>query len=280
MRLKVSVLADGTILLDGERATFEQLDTALAKVKEANGQVWYYREAAPGEPPPAAKQFIQRVLSLKVPVSLSNKPDFSTWVDAKGVAHPRIASEIYMPQVESHRELDPYFAKVRATAAAKGPGDGLVIVRPDRTMLVLPRLAETAELKKMADGMKKMVPDTVQRNIAAIAFTVFEPGPGGVAGLAEVGKAIPFLGMLVGLSYIGHAVWVFEGHASAIAAGCRDADILIVDSAMLPLLAKGWDAEAAAAMRSVNILVHNRANFTLGAIRKVGTDPSRFEFTS
>jgi hypothetical protein len=249
-------------------------------VKEANGQVWYYREAGAGEPPPVAKQLVQRLVAQKIPTSLSNKPDFSTWVDSKGVAHPRAAAEVYMPEVEAHGELDAYFAKVRNTAAGKGAGDGLVIVRPDRTMMVLPRLAETAELKKMADGMRKMVPDTVQRNVAVIAFTVFEPGANGVAGLAEVSKAIPFLGMLVGLSYIGHAVWVFEGHASAIAAGCRDADLLFVDSAMRPLLARGWDDEAAAVMRSVNILVHNRANFTLAAIRKLGTDPSRFEFTS
>ena len=102
--------------------------------------------------------------------------------------------------------------------------------------------------------------------------------PESPAGSLEVGKAIPFLGMLVGFAYIGHAVWVFEGHQSALDAGCRDADILIVDSAMRPLLASGWDASAAAVMRNVNILVNNRANFALSAIRKVGADPSRIEF--
>ena len=59
---------------------------------------------------------------------------------------------------------------------------------------------------------------------------------------------------------------------------CRDADILIVDNAMRPFLVPGWDAQAAAVMRSANILVHNRANFGLAAIRKMGADPTAFEF--
>jgi hypothetical protein len=84
--------------------------------------------------------------------------------------------------------------------------------------------------------------------------------------------------MLVGLSYIGHAVWVFEGHASALAAGCREADVLIVDSAMRPLLPPAWDADAAAAMRNGNILVHNRATFQLAMLRKAGTDAARLQF--
>ena len=281
MRLKVSVLADGTILVEGKPATFEELDRALAQTKEAKGQVWYHRQAAKGEPPPAAKQVVQRVIALKLPISISSKPDFSDWVDAKGVSHPRSAppaGDVYMPKVGERTGMDAYFAKVRSTAAGNGAGDGLVIVKPDRTLMVMPRLAESEQLKKMAESVKKMVPATTQRNIAVIGFTVFDAGPEGVSGLAEVGKAIPFLGMLVGFSYIGHAVWIFEGHESALAEGCRDADILMVDSAMRPFLEQGWDAKAAAVMRNVNILIHNRANFSLAAIRKVGTDASKIEF--
>jgi hypothetical protein len=281
--LKVSVRADGTVLVEGRQATLEQLDAALAEAKASNGQVWYHREAVRGGAPPTAKEVIQRIVALKLPVSLSSKPDFSDWVDAKGVSHPRNAPKpvaVYMPEVEARSGLEDYFANVRKSAAGRGPGDGLVIVRPNRTMTVLPRLAESDELKKMAEGMNHIVPATTQRNIAAIAFTVFDAAAGGAAALTEVSKAIPFMGMLVGLSYIGHAVWVFEGHPSALVEGCRNADLLLVDSAMRPLLANGWDAEAAAVMRHANILVHSRANFGLLAIRKIGTDPSRIEFSS
>jgi hypothetical protein len=285
MRLKVSVLADGTILVEAQPATFEQLDAALTRTKAANGQVWYYREAGRSQPPPEAMKVVKRIVELKLPISLSSKPDFSDWVDGKGVSHPRNAAEspaaeLQMPAVAVRSDIEEYFAGVRRTATGKGSGDGLVIVKPDRTNLVLPRLAETAALKSMAENMAKLVPAAPPRQIAAIAYTVFETAADAAPGLVEVSKAIPFLGMLVGFSYIGHAVWVFEGHDSALAAGCRDADLLLVDSAMRPLLAAGWDARAAAVMRSVNILVHNRANFQLSAIRKLGADPSRFEFSA
>jgi hypothetical protein len=275
---KVSVLANGTVLVDGVPATLEELDTALAGAKH----VWYYREAARGEPPPIARDVIQRLIARKLPITLSSKPDFSDWVDAKGVSHqrgtPAPGGSVRMPDVEERGEMDEYFATVRRTAAGRGEGEGLVIVKPDRTLMVLPRMAESPQLKKMADDISQIVPPAKPRNIAAIAYTEFEAGPQGV-GLAEVGRAIPFLGMLVGLSYIGHAVWVFEGHASAIAAGCRDADLLIVDSAMRPLLVDGWDAQAASVMRSVNIVVHSRATFQLSAVQKMGDNPSGFEFS-
>lgn len=267
------MLADGTVLVDGKAATLEELDSALASTKQANGQVWYYREGGRSEPPPVAKQVIDRVVAHKVTISLSSKPDFSDWVDAKGVSHPRAA-----PAPEESGEMDEYFATVRRTAAGKGPGEGLVIVKPDRTLMVLPRMAESPELKGMAENVARIVPPDKQRNIAAIAHTLFEAGPEGTVGLAEVGKAIPFLGMLVGLSYIGHAVWVFDGQDSTLIAGCRDADIVIVDSDLRSSLPTGWDARAAAVMRSANILVHNRANFGLAAIRKLGNNPKGFEF--
>jgi hypothetical protein len=83
---------------------------------------------------------------------------------------------------------------------------------------------------------------------------------------------------MVGLSYNGHAVWVFDGVGSAQLAGCRESDMLIVDSAVRSSLPAGWDAKVAAVMRNPNILVHNRAKSSLGAIRKVGTNPRSFEF--
>src|SRR5215471_16272904 len=122
MRLKVCVLADGTIQVEGRPATIDELDAALSRAKEANGQVWYYREAAKGEAPPLARQVIQRVAALKLPISLSSKPDFSDWVDAKGVSHPRHspkAGTVHMPEVGERYGLDEYFATVRRTAAGK-----------------------------------------------------------------------------------------------------------------------------------------------------------------
>jgi len=285
LRLKISLLASGAILLDGQPADLEQLDGALERVKQHHGQVWYYRESGGVQPPPAGLAVIQLVMRHKLPISLSSKADFSDWVDGKGVSHPRGAEGATargagprMPEVSMRSDIQEVFARLRQTAAAPGVEGGLAILKPDRTHLVMPRLAATPSLESMAKNMDRLIPGAVKRNIAVIAYTLFDAQPGTVPGLAEVSKAIPFLGILVGLSYIGHAVWVFEGHASALAAGCRDADVLIVDSAMRVYLAPAWAADAAAAMRNPNILVHDRATFQLAMVRKAGTDGKGLQF--
>jgi hypothetical protein len=280
MRLKISVLASGAILLDGKPADLDQIDAALRAARQANSkaQVWYYREAAAGTPPPQGLAVFQRIVQHKLAISLSSKPDFSDWVDAKGVSRPRTAegaaAALRMPEVSSRSDIQEVLAKVRKDARS----GGLVILKPDRTHLVMPRLAESDELRKMAEHMDRMVPASTKRNIAAIAHTIFECPPGAAPTLPDISNAIPFLGILVGLSYIGHAVWVFEGHPSTLAAGCREADLLVVDSVMRPLLAPGWEADAAAAMRNPNILVHDRATFRLAAIRKAGENTHQLQF--
>jgi hypothetical protein len=225
-----------------------------------------------------AKEVVQRIAQYKLAISLSSKADFSDWVDAKGVSRPRAAEgsagALRMPEVSSRSDIHEVLAKVRADART----GGLVILKPDRTHLVLPRLAQSDELRQMAEQMDRMIPAATPRNIAAIACTVFECAPGVPPSLTDISKAIPFLGILVGLSYIGHAVWVFEGHPTTLATGCRDADILIVDSVVRPLLAPGWEDEAASAMRNANILVHDRTTFRLAAIRKCGEGAEGLQF--
>ncbi len=268
MRIKISVLASGNILLDGQEADSQQLDAAIEKARQEQGQVWYYREAAGAPPSAQAQALIQSVVRNKLPISLSSKADFSDWVDGKGVSRPRAEpapppADVRVPEVSSRSDIEEVFARLRRTAV-----DGIAILKPDRTHIVMPRLANAESLEATAKMMDNLVPGAVKRNIAVIAATVFETGAGAVPGLEDVSKAIPFLGMLVGLSYIGHCVWVFEGHESALAAGCREADVLIVDSVLRRKLCAGWDLSCAATMRNANILVHDRADLQLGVLRR------------
>lgn len=287
MKLKISVLASGTILLDGQAADLEQLEVALENVKQGRGQVWCYRESAGSQLPPAGLAVFQRLVQHKLPISLSSKADFSDWVDGKGISRPRAAESAAaagagaaprMPEVSIRSDIQEVFARLRQTAAAPQAEGGLAILKPDRTHLVMPRLAPSESLETMAKNMDRLIPGAVKRNIAVIACTIFDTKDGAAPGLAEVSHAIPFLGILVGLSYIGHAVWVFEGHASAMEAGCKDADVLIVDSAMRGFLPSSWAADAAAVMRNPNVLVHNRATVKLAIIRKAGMDGDRLQF--
>jgi hypothetical protein len=76
-------------------------------------------------------------------------------------------------------------------------------------------------------------------------------------------EAIPFFGLLMGLSSIGHSVWIFDGAANVFEYGCREADVLIVDSARLTTLSSGWQSSAKNLMRAPQILVHDRASYQL-----------------
>lgn len=270
MILKLSVLATGAVLLDGDLIAMGALDAKLASVDKQSTTIWYYREAAAKNPPPEAQAVIQLVVKHKLRISMSSQPDFSDYVDAKGVSHPRVAAAApRMPDVVVPSNIAEIFENIRKLAAGdKGQG-GLVILRPNRTYLTVPRMPDNPELKKFADGLAHLVPPGVQRNIAVIANTNFEPPT-----VAAVDQAIPFFGLLMGLSYLGHAVWVFEGHASALEAGLHDADALLVDSAVVPSLAPGWLDTARSTMRSANILVHDRATYQLRVVSKLGAADS------
>jgi hypothetical protein len=111
-----------------------------------------------------------------------------------------------------------------------------------------------------------------------LKISVLASGLGSKTSVAEVAKAVPFLGILMGFSYSGHAVWIFDGEASQLIEGCRDADVLIVDSAVVPTLEPGWQDQVAKAMRNVNILIHERADFKLRIVRKAGAADGPLEF--
>jgi len=263
---------------------FEELRRALESAKRDQGIVWYYRESAAQSPPQHALQVLNMVVQNQLRISLSSKPDFSDYVDSKGISHPRMPAPalrapqpavitepdgpLPMPDVVNCDNIEDIFAKVRKTASGDRRRASLVVLRPDREYLVLPAMAQTPALKYAALSLERLVPATVKRNIAVVAYTVFpasdEPN------IHEVGRAIPFLGMLMGLTYIGHAVWVFEGHPSAFTSGCRYADVLIVDSCMMDALQPDWQDAAPAVMRNANILVHDRGTFQLRILHKVG----------
>lgn len=106
-------------------------------------------------------------------------------------------------------------------------------------------------------SIEQIISRKQKRKVAAIAYTELN------SLRADISKAIPFFGFLLGFAYIGHAVWVFEGHPSALAAGCRDADVLIVDGGMVPHLQEDWVTVASGAMKRAEIYVHDRATYSL-----------------
>jgi hypothetical protein len=170
----------------------------------------------------------------------------------------------HIPEVQSVQNIEAVFAEARKAAGGESRPPGAVVderfyvvVTPGRMVMYKPCPAPGSMAPQQVAQIEKLLPSTIKRNIAVIANTELQ------AVMKEISKAIPFIGMLMGFAYIGHAVWIFEGHPEALQAGCREADLLIVDSGMAPFLSKDWLAAAQGVMRHPEIYVHDRATFKL-----------------
>ena len=167
----------------------------------------------------------------------------------------------HIPEVDVLPDIDKIFNRARSAADESiQDKDGLyrrqvIIVTPGR-LLVGKKCPIPSELSQdEISRLLALIPPHPPRNIAVIAYTYLD------ALKEDLLKAIPFFGYLLGFATIGHRVWVFEGHPSALAAGCAQADMLIVDGALLPDLDKNesWREVAVSAMRGNQIKVIPRS---------------------
>jgi hypothetical protein len=149
------------------------------------------------------------------------------------------------------------FEQVR-TEARNG---NLVVLRLDGMHLLLPAMPSNSVRPEMKAAVEKLIPSTTKRMVAVIGDTSWASASH--PSLQAANQAVPFWGLLMGFSSIGHAVWVFDGSGELLCAGCSGADVLIVDSASLVTLPNSWQMEAAKVMRNPQILVHDRASYKL-----------------
>jgi hypothetical protein len=273
--LKVSVLASGSILLDGREIGLSELEEAFQAAKLNGSVVKYYRENPEGESPPEVEAVLKLIIANRMRVALYTTPDFSRQPELETA--PQASNVIEWPGIEV------FFAKVRKQAAGSR---GVSLVRPDRVHFILPAPPPGAISPQMIEGVTAIIPSEQPRNVAAIAvrgaLAAGAPAkdPAKPPALPEIAKRVPFFGLLIGLAYTGHAVWIFEASPEVVTAGCEEADVLIVDSEALSSLPKGWAEDAALAMRNANILVYDRGTQKIGALRIAGEIPGRIEFPS
>jgi hypothetical protein len=86
--VKITVRSSGSVLLDGRPITLPDLERRFKALKAADGTVWYHRENATRGGPPEASAVVRLIIKYKLPIRLSTKPDFSDYVDERGVSHP------------------------------------------------------------------------------------------------------------------------------------------------------------------------------------------------
>ena len=167
-----------------------------------------------------------------------------------------------MPEVDHLKDVHRVFDQARKSAAGEqapvqDPSRKVVLVTPGRMLMLQPCPPPGSMPQKVVSQIERLVSPKVKRKIAVIAYTELQAITKGLS------QAIPFFGMLVGMAYIGHSVWIFEGHATALAAGCKEADVLIVDSGMVPHLPADWRILAASGAPKLEIYVHDRTNHSL-----------------
>jgi hypothetical protein len=182
-----------------------------------------------------------------------------------------------MPEVDVPPDLDARFARARriasgdeVVASPRGRVEGqrhLVIVTPGRMCMMQPCPRPGSMQADTVAAIEQVAPSSKPLTIAVIALTELS------ALRANLAKAIPFVGYLFGLAYLGHTVVVFEGHASALRAGCRDADLIIVDEAMIPFLSRDWLTVAWSVTRTPQALVFGRTG-SLKRLTRKGAPPA------
>src|SRR5262245_18023897 len=115
-----------------------------------------------------------------------------------------------MPEVDQPPDVEELFSRVRQLAAAESAAPGgpprhhVVVVTPGRLLMQVPSPAPGSIPEEQVASMERLLSSGVRRQVAAIGYTELR------ALQTRLAEAIPFLGMLIGLAYIGHAVWVFE----------------------------------------------------------------------
>ncbi len=164
--------------------------------------------------------------------------------------------QVHMPEVDIRPGLEEVFTQAKALAqeetilADKSHFRRVVIISPGRLLLIKDSYPEDTLPSESRLSLEKLLPSDHTLKIAVIAFTEMD------ALRKDIRKAIPFFDYLLGFAYLGHAVWIFEGHASVLEMGCRGADFVLVDQRMVEFLDPDWKeiVEQKAGVRNVRIL--------------------------
>ncbi len=165
--------------------------------------------------------------------------------------------------VDTDRDLRPVFAQARQRSAGtiEAPGSAntgraVAIVTPGRLIMPVACPPTNAVSAEMLAAVRRIVSENPKQQITVIADNNIVKE--GAFTAREANALIPFLGYLMGMAFDGHTVVVFEGHPSALAAGCKGSTLLLVDQAMLGHLQSDCAQVAASSMEAPQILIFGR----------------------
>ncbi|HEY3838466.1 MAG TPA: hypothetical protein VGL72_17925 [Bryobacteraceae bacterium] len=256
-------MASGKILLEGREVSLAELESALKTAKLDGATIHYYQENPAGEPPAEWMAVMKLIADNRLRIALTPLAESSE-------SAPRPSNVLEFPGTES------FFSKVRRKTAGSR---SVSLVRSELTHFILPAPPAGTISEQMVAGVKAVLNSDQPRNIGAIAAADALAGdPSKPPTLPDVARHVPFFGLLMGLAYLGHAVWIFEAVASLLADGCEEADLLLVDSNAIATLPSGWSETVSGVMRNPNILIYDRNRQKIGAMCTAGEVPGRIEF--
>jgi hypothetical protein len=224
---------------------------------------WFFRKNAPPEPELAEVATSEALVDQGATLS-DVMAEMRQKVEQKSSADPLTP---HMPQVDAVQ--DPgLFATARRVAVGLDPnpfgvepppdavGKAAVVVTPGGLAIPYEVPLHIFPVASLA-ASRQVLPDAPRKAIAVIAYTAVPEI------LQNPDACIPFRGFLIMFASRGHIVWVFEGHPLRLAAGCRGADILLLDWGMLPHLQPDWKDVAASVMRGNELWIHDRERYRL-----------------
>jgi hypothetical protein len=178
---------------------------------------------------------------------------------------------------------DAIFDEAR-TRTRQGELGRIVFIRRDQSLLLVPCIPRRAMSAEHLIQAHRIIPEGVPRNVAVIASTELVPDPSdsqvpaAVAQIRAAGRTIPFFGLVLNLASAGNPTWIFDGTRETLIAGCRNADLLFIDSALaggIPV--KALD-QGAAVMRSANVAVYDRNSRKIALLRSLGGSIDKLVF--
>ena len=172
-----------------------------------------------------------------------------------------------MPTISPRRDIRRCFADARRLSAGTHGERRVVVIAPDGTLILVPVPApENADRSLLRDVRAALAPH--QEPVTGLVITAIN----GTSGIQRRGRSffkllplVPNLSYLVGAACLGNTVVAFEGHANDFPVGCEDADMLILDDGMVPLLRPDWAAIALKLLRQPRVILFGRD----GRLRKL-----------
>jgi len=165
-----------------------------------------------------------------------------------------------MPTISPKRDIRRCFSDARRLSAGAHGVRWVVIIAADGKLVNVPVPSpEEADRSLLRDTRTALAPGqeaVTGLNITAINCTTGVQGK--TRSVRKMLELMPNLSYLIGAACLGNNVVAFEGHPGDFVVGCTDADLLILDDGMMPLLQPDWAITAVNTLRQPRVILFGR----------------------